>query len=1407
MVLEERDELLRKICGVLIRHLIMAEVPRKDLWPSDVDAEIYSLFPAVSQGDSHWNLQFNDFIVHVIKSTNPSGRYVKFLPASNLSSILTCNARLEDMFYAQCVTTVPSKMDIRGRITNVYVTDELQIHAHSKGDAFDQCLDLSLNLISGVRIEESVFNPSSEGLDLIDMIIDVLDVEDCLPRLNSAPIKLSEIRLTLYGDKEASCLAQEILEQRPDIKYRDLKRRRAFVAQDILALGFLSSEADEDEELGIGDGKIKYSQPTQLVNEDNEGMLTTPQSSDSKARYRCDDGNPDLDECEFQNGSEGIYEASPLTIASSHLRHDSPHSLMLQALTEMEENSGTFNNHSEMRIDLEDEPIDTDHPVTVPGKISISDDTKKSSGIVVRDVNTEVLTPKTINGANLNNEAVVEQSSSDPLQAADEKIPEKNLSRKEEVVQHDKVQNVSTTLSRTSHSDNKTVTDLSLNAIIIGASTTISSGKDQADENTLRRDEKSSISRDRKMKAQPHLPMRLPNKTVISREEDMPRHSSLSEDVTNLKKNGNNKYPPPLEGEYSERHPTELFEGRKTVRQVPRKKQYGGKSKLKLKAKEPLRPPRNVTTTETTTAGTKNLPPRRSPRLSDKVISKAERSFQNERGRPARNRGEEEASRNFRCTSELSNGDSTAENETTNRKEEEEHKLAAEIASYQQPLRRSRRNAEKAFSESKTRIGNHGIVKAATTSTIHPKTKRSSPRTNGTEPSKLNHAEPRTPDNIHKEPDKDFLKLETNDSQKMLLPGSFIDKPLKGLTELHCEPPIRQARPQNLAERFAGIIQEHLTMNQTTQITDTNQQSPNLFKSASQEPRSKRFGEVPRSTRPTENRQKLIGKMEMVSSSPKTYHHKPEKNLPQIPLTTNWTVLADANLTPAEIPSAKNPDNKDGYLVKDMFDRRQGAEENLHSAGPKQPHGYSTNPHNGSSTRTMTKPLLEANSRLQEQKAVDDSLHGIRIYRAKMGSTSSPLRRSPRLLEKAQKDSARMTDVTEAPTPLIDDQLARKTALVEFGETGPHNQGLTSVLKIPAIRPRLLKETLIKKTPPRGRSQGKRKRADHGELLVQSGGITEGQDNCLHDREKVYHSEVSLPEITNCKSLPLRPEKRRKTDSQLSHVDENGSPIVTAGSYVNQKSLKVICRKLLSSRQTHCKEQHPLGLERNDNKDRKRPKQHGGSDQEYPVAHFQRPIPIKALATGITPPSKSEVTSRTSALEREAEFGYVPHNTIPDDEHARPRKKQAFVSEQDLDPFTKQRLRRPESAFSRHLRSLIMQEDACGQEQGDNDPEKTLIDTENQFPFEDYASSMTGSSNENLGKSPSLNELAGTDIVHIPTPEEEWREALRPHQRNLVDSLYQICNVCTIHMIVDAFILIWLAGSGSISHPRRGCHR
>lgn len=62
MLLEEKNEILRVICGRIIALLVDFGIPRHNLWPVTTKGHLYSKFPETKPNGSQWDIKFQDYL-------------------------------------------------------------------------------------------------------------------------------------------------------------------------------------------------------------------------------------------------------------------------------------------------------------------------------------------------------------------------------------------------------------------------------------------------------------------------------------------------------------------------------------------------------------------------------------------------------------------------------------------------------------------------------------------------------------------------------------------------------------------------------------------------------------------------------------------------------------------------------------------------------------------------------------------------------------------------------------------------------------------------------------------------------------------------------------------------------------------------------------------------------------------------------------------------------------------------------------------------------------------------------------------------------------------------------------------------------------------------------------------------
>lgn len=69
-MIEESDELVRVICGQLVRDLNTSGLPLAVLFPTNYDEKLYNDFPPSTQGNTSWGALFDNYVDLVLPLAN-----------------------------------------------------------------------------------------------------------------------------------------------------------------------------------------------------------------------------------------------------------------------------------------------------------------------------------------------------------------------------------------------------------------------------------------------------------------------------------------------------------------------------------------------------------------------------------------------------------------------------------------------------------------------------------------------------------------------------------------------------------------------------------------------------------------------------------------------------------------------------------------------------------------------------------------------------------------------------------------------------------------------------------------------------------------------------------------------------------------------------------------------------------------------------------------------------------------------------------------------------------------------------------------------------------------------------------------------------------------------------------------
>jgi hypothetical protein len=401
--------------------------------------------------------------------------------------------------------------------------------------------------------------------------------------------------------------------------------------------------------------------------------------------------------------------------------------------------------------------------------------------------------------------------------------------------------------------------------------------------------------------------------------------------------------------------------------------------------------------------------------------------------------------------------------------------------------------------------------------------------------------------------------------------------------------------------------------------------------------------------------------------------------------------------------------------------------------------------------------------------------------------TRTPPQRSPRPLERAR----RTTIVSEIlPTGkdnsnamLVDEYLARKTPLVGFSVTGARNQGVSSTKKAPIMRVRVSPPSgLVKESEEL--QQKKRERTDCG---------IANKDEEEQQRFKIQKIRQAFPSNTKAlgsgnsaqdclQVVDSLPARIPVLGSQSSRVDRNGSPQALNSSTNIDRYLKLreISRKLVAgSPQKGTDSLNNLAT---------------GTDFVCDHLAFSEGEPV-FVSTNSKPCPSSPLG------EGEGIIRYVPHRKTASGDYVRVATKVIVPTKQTTtDPFLKNNTGRKLSEFTLRLQAERSRQisnvphsanNAKGSEH--EDPEKTLVE-ELSSPGDISSEISDGSQNS--------RQLSGrTNIGINDRARIEWAKALKPHYKDVRETLIRIVDVCSTPLRhIDLYLSCFIAGYRTRSH-------
>ena len=370
-------------------------------------------------------------------------------------------------------------------------------------------------------------------------------------------------------------------------------------------------------------------------------------------------------------------------------------------------------------------------------------------------------------------------------------------------------------------------------------------------------------------------------------------------------------------------------------------------------------------------------------------------------------------------------------------------------------------------------------------------------------------------------------------------------------------------------------------------------------------------------------------------------------------------------------------------------------------------------------------------------------------------------------------------------SPLFDDHQARKTPLISFSANGPRNQGISKLKK--SSLQRIKRRGQIEEADDRPpltqiytRKQSSKRKRDKDDPIVEKN--KRRKTSLLQEsKERSFIATKESPAVFPESGNHIVPGKHRVTritarfGSQGSRVNENGSPRGNCNSLKEQTNYKAIARKVLTDNNTTIKNGDNNGdafL-------------HYDDDEGLNIVDSDQPFVFDLAAAS---PASFKVGSLSPRLNEEVVKRYLPRSkaTYPQ-YHKVERKVVRHQQDKLADPFLKESPEKDLSSFARRLqyrRQTPIQKPRTNpafripgktRYTINEDPEVTLVNVENENPTREYSSSSNMTSESSDEDRDRGAHKTATEVLEFQC--KEWRMALKPHQRGILDILNQVSAV------------------------------
>ncbi|RAL63033.1 hypothetical protein DID88_004118 [Monilinia fructigena] len=261
LLLNEGNEILRLICGQLVRDLLNSDILPEELWPVETNKEAYENFPVELQSQSRWKTQFQHWV---------DGKWPD-KPSQAPPQIL---------YYSHSViTTPPYRLGKFGENFEMVFEDGYILLLKTSSDKdLDQILQVPCNSICQVSlVDKSIM---INGKEVHNVIIEIKCDQKKSCYLNSRPTSIQQLHLST--DAYIDELILDLLEQCPNAKFPETRVQVSQAEDDIELQGKGSSSEAASRNRSSEECEPQNSNP--LPSEDEESNADCKLDNDIQAK-------------------------------------------------------------------------------------------------------------------------------------------------------------------------------------------------------------------------------------------------------------------------------------------------------------------------------------------------------------------------------------------------------------------------------------------------------------------------------------------------------------------------------------------------------------------------------------------------------------------------------------------------------------------------------------------------------------------------------------------------------------------------------------------------------------------------------------------------------------------------------------------------------------------------------------------------------------------------------------------------------------------------------------------------------------------------------------------------------------------------------------------------------------------